>query len=265
MLQIDRSKPTASFHVRNGYVSKAMVDAPAAGPAAREHQPPESLTGGATGAARAPVSPEAKKGRSRVEPLSAFNAVHLKQDQVDDEVAKLRMELNSVKAVLWQVVKEGMGADAVESLKLEVQELGAQVKTNGGTKLAEDMVERLRAIEANDLTQKASLKLFEALVMAEQSKLTKLQLEVNLYQAGLVKHPTPNKAAATLSPPPGVEPRIELLPYIQLLRDELTVAVAQLKAADEAQEQDLLKLTGSATDSINQHAAAASNVEEQVA
>ena len=51
---------------------------------------------------------------------------------------------------MGQVVKEGVGADVVAALQAEVRELRDEVKTNGGGKLAADMVECLRIIEAND-------------------------------------------------------------------------------------------------------------------
>ena len=70
--------------------------------AAEGHQPPGSLPGGAAAGAG---SPDAKTGRAGVEPLSAFNAVRLRQDQAGDAVAQLRTELHTVKAVLDQVVK----------------------------------------------------------------------------------------------------------------------------------------------------------------
>ena len=65
--------------------------------------------------------------------------------------------------------------------------------------------------------------------------------------------------------PPGVDPVIQeadgvkvmdaFMPYLKLVQDEIKVAVAQLVAKDEAQDQDILKLTSGASDSIGQHAA----------
>ena len=108
--------------------------------------------------------------------MSAFNAVHQRQDQVDDSLAKLRTELNAVKNVQAQMLKEGVGADVVANLQAEVRELREEVKANGGGKLAADMVECLKVIEANDLAQKASLQLFERMVLEEKEKLAKLAL-----------------------------------------------------------------------------------------
>ena len=125
--------------------------------AAEEHQPPGPLPGGAAAGAG---SPDAKRNRAGVEPLSAFNAVHQRQGQVDDSLAKLRTELNAVKNVQAQMLKEGVGADVVANLQAEVRELREEVKANGGGKLAAEMVECLRVIEANDLAQKASLQVF---------------------------------------------------------------------------------------------------------
>ena len=99
------------------------------------------------------------------EPLFAFAAIHARQDATDDEVAKLKTELIHLTTVLGKVVKEGVGASVVDGLKVEVQELRDEAKANVGSKLAEDVVECLRAIESNDLAQKASLQLFEELVM----------------------------------------------------------------------------------------------------
>ena len=93
--------------------------------AAEEHQPPGPLPGGAAAGAG---SPDAKRNRAGVEPLSAFNAVHQRQDQVDDSLAKLRTELNAVKNVQAQMLKEGVGADVVANLKLAVQALRAEIQ-----------------------------------------------------------------------------------------------------------------------------------------
>ena len=51
----------------------------------------------------------------------------------------------------------------------------------------------------------------------------------------------------------------------QLVRDEVKIAVSQLKAVDEAQEQDIMKLTAGASDTIGQQAAAAAHVAQHVA
>ena len=159
-----------------------------------------------------PTSPEVpKRGRQDDhdpgKPLFAFATIHARQDTTDDELAKHRTELNTVKAVLDQVVKEGVGTNTVENLKSEVQALREEVKANGGSKLAEDAVECLRVIETNDLAQKTSLQLFEKLVMEEKSKLATLSMEVNLYRAT----PSPSTVAATLGAPPGVEPGVAFL------------------------------------------------------
>ena len=102
--------------------------------------------------------------------MSAFNAVHQRQDQVDDALAKLRTELNAVKTVQAQMLKEGVGADGVANLQAEVRELRDEVKANGGGKLAADMVECLRVIEATDLAQKTPLQLVEKMVLEEKEK-----------------------------------------------------------------------------------------------
>ena len=130
---------------------------------------------------------DAKRGRQGDhdpgKPLFAFAAIHARQDSTDNELTKLKTEIIQFKAVLGQVLKEGAAANTVENLKSEVQALRDEVKANGGGKLAEEMVECLRVIETNDLTQKASLQIFEKLVMEEKSKLATLKMEVDIYRA----------------------------------------------------------------------------------
>jgi hypothetical protein len=238
----------------------------AADAAAAEVRAPGSLPGAAVAT---PTTPEAKRGKAGVEPLSAFNAVHQRQDQVDDSLAKLRTELNAEKNVQAQVIKEGVGSDVVANLQAEVRELREEVKANGCGKLAADMVECLKVIEANDLAQKTSLQLFERMVLEEKEKLAKLALELQLYKA--TAGPSPSTDAATFGPPPGVDVPVDgmtsmnaFMPYVKLVQDELKVAVSQLKAADEAQEQDILKLTSGASDGIGQMAASAAHVAQHI-
>ena len=125
-------------------VAAAAVPTGAAAGAAGDARAPGSSPGVL---APVPTSPEVpKRGRQDDhdpgKPLFAFAAIHARQDTTDDELAKLRTELNAVKAVLDQVVKEGAGSNAVESLKSEVQALREEVKANGGSKLAEDVAWR---------------------------------------------------------------------------------------------------------------------------
>jgi hypothetical protein len=188
---------------------------------------------------------------------------------VDDSLAKLRTELNAVNAVQAQMLKDGVGADVVAGLQAEVRELREEVKANGGGKLAADVVECLQVIEANDLAQKASMQLFERMVLEEREKLAKLALELQLYKA--TAGPSPSTVAATFGPPPGVDVPVDgvksmnaFMPYIKLVQDELKVAVSKLEAADEAQEQDILKLTASASDGSGQHAASAAHVAQHI-
>ena len=141
--------------------------------------------------------------------------------------------------------------------------MGDEVKANGGSKLAEDVVECLRAIEANDLAQKASLQIFEKLVMDEKSKLATLKMEVDIYKAT----PSPSTFVATFGAPPGVEAPADgmasmnaFMPYIKLVQGELKIAVTQLKAVDEAQEQDIMTLAAGSSDNIGQLTASAAHV-----
>ena len=71
--------------------------------------PPGSSPGGAAGADVPVESP--KRGRSGVKPLAAFNAVHLRQDVADDEVAKIKTELIHINFVLTKARAAGFGAD----------------------------------------------------------------------------------------------------------------------------------------------------------
>ena len=181
-------------------VAAAAVPTGAAAGAAGDVRDPGSSPGILAPVPTSPLEP--KRGRpddhDPGKPLFAFAAIHARQDTTDDELAKLRTELNAVKAVLDQVVKEGAGSSAVESLKSEVQALREEVKANGGSKLAEDVVECLRAIETNDLAQKTSLQLFEKLVMDEKSKLATPRMDVDLFRAT----PSPSTVAATFGHPP---------------------------------------------------------------
>ena len=197
-----------------------------------------------------PSSPgDAKRGRQGDhdpgKPLFAFAAIHARQDTTDDDVTKLKTEIIQLRAIVEQVVKE--------------------VKGNDVSKLTEDLRACFGAIEANDMAQKEALKVFEAEYVATKNNLAKMQLEVDLYKVGT--GPAPSAAAATLAPPPGVEldGKRDFVPYVQLMRDELKVAVAQLQAVDEAQEQDILKLTAGSSDNIGQLAASAAHVAQHIA
>ena len=86
----------------------------------------------------------------------------MRQGQVDDAVARLRTELNEVTGVLEKVVKEGVGADVVESLKQAVQTLRDEIQGADVVPLTDGVRGCLCVIESNGLAQNHALMLLGA-------------------------------------------------------------------------------------------------------
>ena len=152
-----------------------------------------SLPGGGHEAAPVPTSPvgpnrDRQDGHDPGKPLLFLAAIHARQDTTDDDVAKIKTGFIQMNAVMGQVVREGVGSNTVEALKLEVQQFRGEVQSKSESKLAEEVVQCFNVVGANDLAQKESLKLFEAMVEEEKGKLAKLQMELSSTEQARVLH-----------------------------------------------------------------------------